>query len=302
MVQKILLGSLLFLILISFLNCNNNTILFYFEDFWWEIIEDDGKLERDIKNFSRKYNCNLSMKISNEGSAQELRDYLDNKNTNIIVLGPLMASFAPDLAREYPDKLFALFGDNNEEDLPSNLLLIIFNRIEQYRKAGWYVGKVFKSLELWKIFNRHSERKVGILAEYISPEIKKEIDAFRTGIIERYENIAILEEGIQNKNDHGRIREQIIGMKNQGVRFFLLKTFELSTYCLDILEQEGCNAIIEDWTRIGGYNDVVFMSMEENYLSSLVMLLELIGHKDGKMYWKKSMLPGSVELHKGIFF
>ncbi len=106
---------------------------------------------------------------------------------------------------------------------------------------------------------------------------------------------------IDKLEDRAKARRILEKMKEDGVVITLLKTYTLNTFCLDFMQKEGGLAVIEDWTGFRVYEDVVLMSVEEDFIDTLKNLLNTRS-ESGPAGRRAASVKGTVRLKWGKAF
>ncbi len=278
-------------ILFLFSCSEKNNLIFLSESFFWEVIENNGRLAEGLADVAKTNNFIFKNVISNEDHLSVLEVILQNKNNSVVILSPFMNNLAINIAEQYKEHLFILFGNIIDDELPANLLVVTFDRTATYREAGVITVKTIKSVE-----SSFNNIKIGIIVSNISRQTEAEIDAFKLGVLEIVDESFIVERVLSNYNDHVLIRDAIESMRDEGALYFLLKVFQSNTYSLEILKNSGGYAIVEDWAGIGGYEEQVILSVEEDYIETIAYCLLLIEQNSGKIHWKNNRINGIVKL------
>jgi hypothetical protein len=79
----------------------------------------------------------------------------------------------------------------------------------------------------------------------------------------------LVERTIGSQSDTGQARRVLEGMRQDGVALFMLKTYSLSGFCLELLRGEGGTAILEQAAGSRAYPEQVVFWMEEDLVGAL---------------------------------
>jgi hypothetical protein len=282
--------SCIFFCIILLLSCSpQKNIYFVTESYFWEVIDYNGKLEEEFSNSARLFGLNYSTVISDENHQLVLQDILKDGTESIVILSPFMNNM--EIPEQYPETLFITFGDTIETDLPDNLLTVVFDRTEAYRKAGKYIAELVLNSDI-----HQKGVKIGIIYSNISKQTENEVDAFKHGITETADESIILEREILNIADHAVIRSAVEEMRNNGAFYFLFKLFQSNLYCLESIENLGGYAVVEDWRSSKISEEHVILSVEEDYNSTIRLCLEQMETRNGNYHWKLNKIDGIVIL------
>ncbi len=282
---------LILFILILFACGRQNNLIFLTESFFWEVIDRSGELARGLEKTARANNLVFDTVISDDAAALEI--ILQDNSNSVVILSPFMNNLAIDIAEQYTEHLFIIFGNIINTDLPSNLLTVVFDRTKIYKEAGRYIAETVQSSNL-----SAENNKIGIIVANISKETEAEVDAFKEGILETADESIIIEKQLSNYKDHVLIRDAIENMRSDGALYFLLKVFQSNTYCLELLKNSGGYAIVEDWAGSGGYEEQIISSIEEDYIETIGLCLGLRENIDGQIVWKTNRVNGIVKLEQ----
>lgn len=281
-----------FIVIFFLFSCGQNrNIYFVAESFFWEVIGENSGLTRELDKTANVFNFSFYKVISDDNHPDVIQSILQDQSSAIVILSPFMNNLAIDISNQYKDNLFIIFGNIIETELPENLLTVTFDRTNNYREAGKYIAELIENSKSFK-----DNTKVGIIVSNISRQTEYEVAAFKQGIEEITDPDIITEKVLLNTADHALIRSTIENMRNNGVYYFLFKVFQSNLYCLEILDNLGGYAVVEDWSRSKIFEEHVILSVEEDYASTIGRCLELLEIKEGRIHWKSNKINGIAVL------
>ena len=108
-------------ILFLFSCSKKNDLIFLSESFFWEIIENNGSLAEGLADVAKADNFIFENVISNEDHLSVLESLLQDKDNSVVVLSPFMNNLAINIAEQYKEHLFILFGNIIDRFMQKNL-------------------------------------------------------------------------------------------------------------------------------------------------------------------------------------
>ncbi len=272
------------------------------EDYWLSYLDRDGSFTRHLHKLARERGRRLvvmtlerdgheSSRAGGEEEAGWLASAVWEADPELILVSPFQAGRAVAEAKRRPEVSFLVLGaGGNREAVPPNLAFLLFDKAQSYRDAGRIVG----TLAAGSLGIGTARKKCGVLSTRSTHRDRTEIDAFRQGFLESAGEHLLVVEALGDTKDRVKIRRAILDLKLEGVTYFCLKTYDLTRYCLDVLQKEGGLAIIENWMKTWAYDDVVFLSIEEDYHASVESALEQArGDASGR---RLSLMRGSTRV------
>ena len=254
-------------------------VLVLAEDYWWKFLDGDGSFHSRLEQVVRGRGFRLSTEVANRESLKEMLLTLPLDNVKLVLVSPFMFSEAVAKAKERPELNFLVLGRNVAQDrLPGNLWSISFDKGESYRAAGRILGE----LSAGNGSQGLGQQKCGILALNTAGVYRGEIQAFREGFLEvAGDNLLVVKE-LEENNDRLKLKRVLLDMKTEGVRFYVLKVFGLTGYCLEILQKEGGMVVLEDWAKAKAHAGLVLFSIESDYIKPVEAALTLTSTNSGK--------------------
>jgi hypothetical protein len=193
-----------------------------------------------------------------------------------VFLSPLLQVDAEALAAGLPDVRFL-------RELPAaprapNLRRLRFQRLEAFRDAGTIAARLLTRPALQPALGEVPEHpasalpKAGLLQAVPTAQGALEAEAFRTAFLAEAGPELLLERTIGSASDTGQARRAIESMREQGVALFLLKTYGLTGFCLELLRSGGGVAILEHGAGRGAFPEQVVLWLEEDLPGALRQL------------------------------
>ncbi len=182
----------------------------------------------------------------------------DSRTALVVCLTSVPLDLAP-WASAYPNHLFAGYGGAEAASMP-NWLRLLPARTEAYREAGRRLSRVSSTDPLGG--------RVGIILAGPTRVGQEEVQAFREGVAEAGGAEPLFRE-VRSLTDKPAAVRALRELRGQGVRYFLLKTYALTSACLEVLEQEGDRAVVEDCGIQGSCGSSVILSIETDWARTL---------------------------------
>ncbi len=308
------------------------------DPYTWEALKSRSIEWKQLKSLLHDNGYRIRPVITEPGEDSEalLTDTIKENNPGQVFISSLFPFDIASFASRYPQILFiqeagpassrlksdeTTFNPGSRNQLsagsPSgglktpNLVRIIYERNEALHLAGELVGRLFVDPSFERFFQYHFKKqyplKAGILFYSLSETSRLEAAAFKEGFIKAADPGLLVVQEIDNLEDRAKTRRLLEKMKEDGVVITLLKTYTLNTFCLDFMQKEGGLAVIEDWPGFRVFEDVVLMSVEEDFIDTLKNLLStrsesgLAGRRDAsvkgtvRLKWEKAFdLPYEI--------
>ena len=301
--KLVLCASVLGLLLMwAMPSCSRNqTMAFYAEDFWWEFLDRDGSFREKLVRIAQERGYLLSIVRSEGKAVAAMSDEGSIDSYRLVVVSPFASAGSSATAQDNSNTLILVFGYRGKftqnQPIPPNLAYLYFDRRETYQRAGKIIGSLLSSPQ--KVWGKNASSliggKAGILVLPLTEGEEAEVSAFRTGFLERADKSRLIERRISDTHDRSKVKKLLEEMKTEGVFIYLLKTFELTGYCLEFLQKEGGLAIVEDWKGPEPYRAAILVSVEEDYIRSLEQAFSNISRITGS--WKERTIPGYTLLN-----
>ena len=311
--------------LLTLVSCRfKSDFLFFMDPYTWEALKSRSIEWKQLKSLLHDTGYRMRPVITEPGENSEalLTDTIKENNPGQVFISSLFPFDIASFASRYPQILFiqeagpaSSFNPGSRNRLsagsPSgglktpNLVRIIYERNEALHLAGELVGRLFGDPSFERFFQSHFKkqypRKAGILFYSLSETSRLEAAAFKEGFIKAADPGLLVVQEIDNLEDRAKARRLLEKMKEDGVVITLLKTYTLNTFCLDFMQKEGGLAVIEDWTGFRVYEDVVLMSVEEDFIDTLKNLLNTRS-ESGPAGRRAASVKGTVRLKWGKAF
>lgn len=175
-------------------------------------------------------------------------------------------------AEAHPTILFAGYGGGARVAV-GNLLSLAPGREDAFRAAGKRVGELAAGVP------------VGILAASPTETGMREIEAFRAGLAESGAAPAYYRESRSLTDKTAAVRA-LKELREEGSRFLLLKTYGLTSACLEAMDADEDRAVVEDCGAAGGCGESVILSIETDWERTLG---DLVSSADGRA-WKAASI------------
>ena len=243
--------------------------LFVAKDYWWRAFNRDGRLERELAAAARslEHGFHLLTVDTGQNVGEAIRSHIGEFPVDVIVCDPLVSVeiVDDDLLLEWPPTVLIDGARNETQAL--NRLVMSFDRAEAYRQAGFLCARLLEMADSGESILSElagTDTKVGILAAIPSGSRQDELAAFELGFVEVADPERIVRKELRDVNNRIVARRSLETMKEDGAVIFVLATLNLTPYCLEILQQIGGLAVLEDWRSAYGYNEIVLLSIVED--------------------------------------
>jgi len=163
-----------------------------------------------------------------------------------VFLSPLLPLDAEALAASLPDVLFV----REQAGVPRapNLRRLRFRREEAFRAAGTIAARLLTRPSLRPALGEGAvgDPKAGLLQAVPTSQGALDAQAFRQGFLAEAGPELLVERTVGSLTDTGQARRAVEQMRAEGVALFVLKTYGLSGFCLEILRSGGGVAFLEE--------------------------------------------------------
>lgn len=249
---------------------------------------DTGSLRKALAADFRVRVQSLNPKAEVSAEAERL---VRASSPDWVFLSPLLPLDAEALAARLPDVHFV----REQAGMPRapNLRRLRFQREEAFRNAGTIAARLVTRPPLRPALGEGAARapKAGLLQAVPTPQGTLEAEAFRTAFLAEAGPELLVERTIGSLSDTGQARRALEQMRAEGVALFVLKTYTLSGFCLDILRTGGGVAFLEESAGSRAFPAQVVLWFEEDLAGAL---RNLAATPEGEP------VPGPVLLHAGV--
>jgi basic membrane lipoprotein Med (substrate-binding protein (PBP1-ABC) superfamily) len=171
-----------------------------------------------------------------------------------LVVGPLLSYEWESFAARFPNLRFILIGDIPPGEVPSNVLVLTFDRTAAFRSAGRLASQAVRS----------SGGHIGVLTSTVSDLDEAETAAFLEGASVAADPPAPDVRSLPASPDRAAVQSAIGDLRRGGAAVILLGLGSLDAWALEVMNGLGGRAVLADWKASGSYPRVVFLSVEED--------------------------------------
>ncbi len=261
----------------SFLSCETKPRLFILLDsISQEFLRQQGIGQREIAKVARRHGFRLDMDIINLDKLDEaaLIERIETTRPRAVFLSSLVADDPSHLAALFPEIVFISEGVA-PVPLPGNFVVIEYLREDAFYQTGLALAALIDEPGLAKMLNQEVPLKVGVLVATGNSRVKREAEAFRNGFTAKADQERLLYREVRNLTDRAKARQLLERMKEDNVAVLILKVYTLNSFCLDFLKKEGGFAVVEDWWDQDSYQEVILLSLQEDFREGLSRVLAL---------------------------
>ncbi len=271
------MAALILFFSLSFLSCESKPrLLVLLDSISQEFLLQQGIDRRGIAKIARRHGFRLDLEIINLDKLNEatLIEHIESTRPRAVFLSPLVADDPSNLAALFPGIVFISEGVA-PAPLPGNFVVIEYLREDAFYQTGLALAALIDEPGLAKMLNQENPLKVGFLADTGNNRTKQEAEAFRNGFTAKADHERLLYREVRNLTDRVRARRVLEQLKEENVAVLILKVYTLNSFCLDFLEKEGGFAVVEDWWNQDSYQEVILLSLQEDFREGLSRALVL---------------------------
>jgi hypothetical protein len=242
-------------------------LLFYLDPYTAALWADQGLDRRGLQGaFGEE--ARVALEIQQPGTAQQqgFLALLQRDRPRMVYLSSLFGFDPAAAASANPGMLLVQEGEEAPQ-LPNELTLR-YQRCEAFRQAGELAARLLSDPQFLERVGGSiptgMEARAGILATVVNGQVGEQLEAFRSGFALRADPAALEYMEVGNASDRVRARQLLERMRERGVVLFLLKTYGLSGFCLELLQKQGGVAITEAAVADRAYGDVVLLTLQED--------------------------------------
>ena len=289
--------NILVLVVLTLTACSSHQLfLFYMEPYTWEILSSQGIGRQELKSILKSYGYRTELVIAQPDIDSEVRlkEIIRTEKPQRVFMSLFFPFNVSNIAPQFPEISFVQEEQLLETHELINVTQISFERKQAFYQAGLIVGRL--------IIKENELEKVGVLSSVLNETTRQEIAEFQKGFETSADPSHIVYKEIGNLTDRVKTRRMLEKMKEDGVVITLFKTYTLTGFCLDFLQKEGGVAVIEDWWGSGGYDDVVLLSIQEDFLGGVRNYLNYSVNRDNISSSEAITVKGPVKLVWGKAF
>ncbi len=273
----------------------SSTVLVYAEDYWWEYLASNSAFSERLRSSIASHGYRLKVVRTSSANNADSWKSLSLDRNRLVLLSPFATPVASVMAEHFPSTLFLLLNapvsPSRTESFPPNLAALTFDKTDTYQRAGRTMGRLLSAQNKTPPRNPGSApTKCGILYLPLSEQTRQEVQAFREGFTEENAPAFLLVAELADSEDRVKIKKKIGVMREQGVKYFLIRMYTLTGYCLEILQSEKELVILDDWSRSGAYEKRILFSVEEDYFGAIEEPLRALQRHD--VAWERVHYEG----------
>ena len=186
-----------------------------------------------------------------------------------VFLSPLLPVDADALAARLPGVRF--LREQPGPPRAPNLQRLRFARVEAFRDAGSIAARLLTRPSLQPVLGDRVGHppKAGLLQAAPTPQGALEAEAFRAAFVVEAGPGLLVERTLGSLSDTSLARRALEQMREEGVAVFVLKTYALSSFCLEFLRTEGGVAVLEQSAGSRAFPAQVVLWFEEDLAGAL---------------------------------
>jgi hypothetical protein len=161
-----------------------------------------------------------------------------------------------------------LIGDIPPDEVPSNVVILSFDRIAAFRSAGRRAAAAARS----------AGGKVGVLTSMASDISDAETAAFLEGVSSTGGPVAPDIGSLPAAPDRAAVQSAVGELRRGGAQVILLGLGSLDPWALEVMMGAGGRAVLADWKVSGAYPGVVLLSVEEDVPGGIVRAFRALSH------------------------
>ena len=220
---------------------------------------------------------------------------LAERRSGWVYLSPLLPLDAHELASRFPG--VRIVQESSGPGPEPNLVRLEFQQEEAFRRAGRAVARLLTDEALQPALPAAQEAapaaKAAVVLAQPLPEARRRADAFRAGFLSLADRALLLERDLYTQADTAKARRVLESLREQGAGVFLLLTYGLSGFCLEYLRSQGGLAVLGEAPGVGGYDEQVLLSLQEDLPAALRLLSAASGQTriEGpvRLVWGKAL-------------
>lgn len=262
--------------------------MFSFERPFWDSIDGNAGLALTLAGASavRGYVPRVLLTGPQNSPLDRLAREVATGRYRTAVIGPLLSCEWKGYAPRFPRTRFILIGGEREGEMPSNVVVLRYDRVNAYRAAGYAAGlSVLGEAARGKAAGGLAAGgeagglgpRIGVLLSS-SPELTaEETEAFSAGAAEALSGARPVVRVVAEPAEKPALTTAVAEMHKEGVEIFLLGMGTLNAWCLEVLQTTGGCAVVADWAASAAFPEQVFLSIEEDIRGGILRALAVDG-------------------------
>jgi hypothetical protein len=225
-----------------------------------------------------------------------------------IYLSPAHPFSAGDAAARVPDS--HIFWEDPAGRSSANLIALVYDR----EQANYEAGRAIAALLEDPVFLQKTGAseaglrppRIGILVAAENEKVEREISRFEGGFASLADPARIERKDVGSLSDRVKARRLLDAMKEEGVAIFVLKTYSLSSFCLEHLAKEGGLAVVEEPILGQAYRDTVLLMLADDFLGAVERMAAYAENGSSgsviapvRLLWNESYRPPGILPEEG---
>ncbi len=238
--------------------------VFFLDPFQREVWEQAGLDEAELGGIAAG-RFNVEVQVYPPQEVEQVRRSLTQRPPAAAYLSPLFALPVSELARALPRTTLVVEAPSESP----NTITISFDREQAYSRAGAEIGALLadqRASPLFRSFLAVGEpARCAVVLAAPGARARSEAAAFRRGFDSTAARGLLETRELPDLADKSRARQVVERLRDAGTVVFVLKTYALTGFCLDVLRERGGWAVVEDWWETGAYRDVLLLSIQDDW-------------------------------------